>query len=36
VSAVYIGLGIFFGLAILCVIAFFVTMKRRREYERGE
>lgn len=32
----YIGIGIFFFLAILCIIAFFVTMKRRRDYERGD
>ena len=31
----WIGVGIFFFLAILCVVAFFVTMKRRRDYERS-
>jgi hypothetical protein len=31
----WIGVGVFFFLAILCVVAFFVTMKRRRDYERG-
>jgi hypothetical protein len=33
---VYIGIGIFALLAVLCVVAFFVTMKRRRDYERSE
>jgi hypothetical protein len=32
----YIGLGIFFVLAVLCVVAFVVTIRRRRRYERGE
>jgi hypothetical protein len=33
---VYIGIGIFAVLAVLCVVAFFVSQKRRRDYERGE
>ena len=32
----YIGLGIFAFLAVLCVVAFFVSLKKRRRYERGE
>jgi hypothetical protein len=33
---VYIGIGIFAVLAVLCIVAFFVSQKRRRDYERGE
>jgi hypothetical protein len=33
---VYIGIGIFAVLAVLCIVAFFVSRKRRRDYERGE
>jgi hypothetical protein len=32
----FIGAGIFFFVAILCVIAYASMRKRRREYERGE
>jgi hypothetical protein len=33
---VYYGIGIFSFVAILCIVAYVVMMKRRREYERGE
>ncbi len=32
----FVGMFIFAGLAVLCVVAYVVTMKRRREYERGD
>lgn len=32
----YYGIGIFAFVAILCIVAYFVMMKRRREYEKGE
>jgi hypothetical protein len=32
----FIGAGIFFFVAILCVIAYASMRKRRQEYERGE
>jgi hypothetical protein len=30
---VYIGIGIFFFVAILCVVAYFGAQKQRRRYE---
>jgi hypothetical protein len=32
----FIGAGIFFFIAILCVVAWASMRKRRREYEAGE
>jgi hypothetical protein len=32
----FVGIGIFFFVAILCVVAFFASRKRRRDYERGD
>jgi hypothetical protein len=32
----YIGLIIFFALAVLCVVAFAKTKQKQREYEEGE
>ena len=32
----FIGAGIFFFIAILCVVAYFSMRKRRRDYEAGE
>ena len=33
---VYFGVITFGLIAILCIVAYVVTMKRRREYEQGE
>jgi len=30
---VYVGIGIFFFVAILCVVAYFGAMRQRRRYE---
>lgn len=32
----YIGTAVFAGIAVLCVVAYVVMMKRRREYEEGD
>jgi hypothetical protein len=32
----YVGLFVFFALAVLVVVVFAITMRRRRAYERGE
>jgi hypothetical protein len=32
----FVGAGIFFFIAILCVFAYASMRKRRREYEQGE
>jgi hypothetical protein len=32
----FVGIGIFFFVAILCVVAYFASRKRRRDYERGD
>jgi hypothetical protein len=35
-GVVYFGVVTFGLVAILCIVAYVVTMKRRREYEEGE
>jgi hypothetical protein len=33
---VFVGSIIFAGVAVLCVVAFFIQQKRRREYEESD
>jgi ABC-type multidrug transport system permease subunit len=35
-GAMYVGLILFFAIAVLVVVVFAVSVKRRRQYERGE
>jgi hypothetical protein len=32
----FVGIGIFFFVAILCIVAYVVNTRRRRDYERGD